>query len=92
MPRFFFHMATKGMQLTDDIGRELTCLSAAHLHAHLLAHKTSARLPPGETVGWMVNVADENGDVPLVVLFPNGIYGGRAGGFGQRPPDAVALE
>ena len=92
MPRFFFHMATKGMQLNDDIGRELTCLSAAHLHAHLLVHKTAARLPPGETVGWMVNVAYENGDVPLVVLFPNGLYAGRSGNLGMRPADAVARE
>jgi hypothetical protein len=85
MPKFFFHVSTKETQLTDERGRNLPCLEAAHEHAYLQVRRLIARLPADETVGWRVSVMDEHGDVPLVVLFPSGHYSRDRVAFGRRP-------
>ena len=70
MPKFFFHMATKGHQVTDKIGCTLDSLSDAHTHAIGLIHRSCAHLEPKDTEGWMINVADASGRGLLIVLFP----------------------
>jgi hypothetical protein len=70
MPKFFFHMATKGHQVTDKIGRTLDSLSDAHTHAVDLIYRSCAHLEPKDTEGWMINVADASGRSLLIVLFP----------------------
>ncbi len=70
MPKYFFHMATKDQQVTDEVGRTFDSLSDAHMHAVGLIYRSCAHLQSKDTVGWMINVADASGRVLLAVLFP----------------------
>jgi Domain of unknown function (DUF6894) len=69
MPLYFFHMATKDRQVTDKLGRTFDSLSDAYMHAVELVYRSSRHLSPKDTEGWMINVADASGRVPLAVLF-----------------------
>ena len=73
MPRYFFHMASKEAQLVDSKGREMAYLAAAHECALGLIHKTMHYLPAEDSKGWMVKVANTEGHVDLVVLFPSAL-------------------
>lgn len=77
MPRYFFHMAQIGRQLSDEKGRETSSLSAAYEHALHMIHKTMSYLVAEETDGWMVNIANASGRVELTVLFPKRCVGYR---------------
>ncbi len=70
MPKYFFHMATKDQQVTDEVGRTFDSLSDAHMHAVGVIYRSCAHLQSKDTEGWMINVADASGRVSLAVLFP----------------------
>ena len=71
MPRYFFHMTSRETQLVDSRGREMASLAAAHECAVGLIYKTMHYLPAEGSKGWMVEVANTEGHVDLVVLFPS---------------------
>jgi Domain of unknown function (DUF6894) len=70
MPRFFFHMATRTEQVSDENGKELRDLAAAHDHALHLIYRAMCSLREEQTVGWMIKVATEAESTTLTVLFP----------------------
>ena len=72
MPQYFFHMAKKGRQIIDKHGRTFDCLSDAYMHAVGLVYRACAHLEPEDREGWMINIADASGRVPLAVLFSRG--------------------
>ena len=85
MPQYFFHMATKDRQVTDKYGRTFDSLSDAYIHAVGLIYRSCAHLNPKDTEGWMINVADASGRVPLAVLFSR-CYVGRTQQSYHTPP------
>jgi hypothetical protein len=67
MPRYFFHLVSASNPVRDTEGVELTGLDAAHWHAmHLIFRLRTQAAEAGEN--WVVEVGDESGAVPLVVL------------------------
>lgn len=67
MPRYFFHVVSPTNPVRDTRGVELTGLGAAHWHAMHLVYRL--RTHGGEaSEDWVVEVGDESGAVPLVVL------------------------
>jgi hypothetical protein len=67
MPRYFFHLASPTNPVRDTQGVELTGLNAAHWHAmHLVYRIRTHTSEAGDD--WVVEVSDESGAIPLVVL------------------------
>jgi hypothetical protein len=69
MNRFFFNLASKGNIISDEKGRDLSDLAAAHRQAMLLIHKFIA-LEQEDWRGWWINVTDASQRSVLSVLFP----------------------
>jgi hypothetical protein len=67
MPRYFFHLVSSSRVLKDRQGTTLRSLSAAHWYAVKLVYYLHANMPEAKD-DWIVEVADENGTIPLVVL------------------------
>ena len=67
MPRYFFHLVPQTNPVRDTRGVELVGLNAAHWHAMHLIYRI--RTHAGEADDdWVVEVSDESGASPLVVL------------------------
>ena len=67
MPRYYFHVASPKNPVRDAYGVELAGLDAAHWHAMHLVYRLREHAPEaGED--WVIEVSDETGAVPLVVL------------------------
>lgn len=67
MPRYYFHIVWPGNSVRDTHGVELAGLDAAHWHAmHLIYRLRAHSLDAVED--WVIEIGDENGAVPLVVL------------------------
>lgn len=67
MPRYYFHLVSPSHPVRDTQGVELTGLDAAHWHAMHLIYRL--RTHAGDAAeDWVVEVGDETGAVPLVVL------------------------
>lgn len=67
MPRYYFHLKSPSRPVRDKTGVELSGLEAAHWHAMRLAYRL--REHAAETgEDWVLNVADESGAIPLVLL------------------------
>jgi Domain of unknown function (DUF6894) len=70
MARYFFHMATRTQQISDEKGKEVKDLAEAHEHALHLIHRAMCSLRSEQTSGWMIKVLPESGGTSLTVLFP----------------------
>ena len=70
MPRYFFHMATRADQVSDENGKELKDLAAAHDHALHLIHRAMCSLRDEQMSGWMIKIDPEIEGTSLTVLFP----------------------
>jgi Domain of unknown function (DUF6894) len=70
MQRYFFHLASKDQKFFDNKGRDMDSLYAAYQYALRLFQKSGAYFAPEEFEGWRMNIANEIGQVKLVVLFP----------------------
>jgi hypothetical protein len=67
MPRYYFHVVSTKNPVRDAHGVELAGLDAAHWHAmHLVYRLREHVAEAGED--WVIEVSDETGAVPLVVL------------------------
>lgn len=67
MPRYFFHIVSDTNPVRDARGVELSGLNAAHWHAmHLIYRLRTHAIEAGDD--WVVEVSDESGARPLVVL------------------------
>lgn len=67
MPRYYFHVVSPRNPVHDGYGVELTGLDAAHWHAMRLVYRLREHAPEtGED--WVIEVSDETGASPLVVL------------------------
>jgi hypothetical protein len=67
MPRYFFHLVSPTNPVRDTQGVVLTGLNAAHWHAVHLVYRL--RTHAGEAGDdWVLEVGDESGAIPLVVL------------------------
>lgn len=67
MPRYFFHLVSASNPVRDTKGVELAGLNAAHWHAmHLVYRLRTQAAEAGED--WVLEVGDESGAIPLVVL------------------------
>jgi hypothetical protein len=67
MPRYYFHVVSPRNPVRDVHGVELAGLDAAHWHAMHLVYRL--REHAGETSeDWVIEVSDETGARPLVVL------------------------
>jgi hypothetical protein len=67
MPRYFFHVASRSNPVRDRTGVELAGLNAAHWHAmHLIYRLRDHAAEAGED--WVLEVSDETGAIPLVLL------------------------
>ena len=67
MPRYYFHLKSPTNPVRDRTGVELAGLTAAHWHGMRLVYRL--REHAAETgEDWVLEVADESGAIPLVVL------------------------
>ena len=67
MPRYYFHVASPRNPVRDAHGVELAGLDAAYCHAMHLVYRLREHAPEtGED--WVIEVSDETGARPLVVL------------------------
>lgn len=67
MPRYYFHVVSRKNPVRDAYGVELAGLDAAHWHAMHLVYRLREHAPEaGED--WVIEVGDETGARPLVVL------------------------
>ena len=67
MPRYYFHVVSPRNPVRDAHGVELAGLDAAHWHAMHLVYRLREHAPEtGED--WVIEVSDETGARPLVVL------------------------
>ena len=67
MPRYYFHLASPRNPVRDAHGVELAGLDAAYWHAMHLVYRLREHAPEtGED--WVIEVSDETGARPLVVL------------------------
>ena len=67
MPRYYFHVVSPRNPVRDSHGVELAGLDAAHWHAMHLVYRLREHAPEtGED--WVIEVSDELGARPLVVL------------------------
>jgi uncharacterized protein DUF6894 len=67
MPRYYFHVVSPKNPVRDAYGVELAGLDAAHWHAMHLVYRLREHAPEaGED--WVIEVSDETGARPLVVL------------------------
>jgi hypothetical protein len=67
MPRYYFHVVSPRNPVRDAHGVELAGLDAAHWHAMHLVYRLREHAPEtGED--WVIEVSDELGARPLVVL------------------------
>lgn len=67
MPRYYFHVVSPKNPVRDAHGVELAGLDAAHWHAMRLVYRLREHAPEtGED--WVIEVSDETGARPLVVL------------------------
>ena len=67
MPRYFFHFAWRHDAARDTEGVELEGLGAAYLHAMEMLHRVRANFPEAGD-DWVIEISDEAGQKPLVVL------------------------
>jgi Domain of unknown function (DUF6894) len=67
MPRYYFHVVSAARSVRDTRGVELAGLDAAHWHAMHLIYRLRTHAQ-GAAEDWVVEIADETGAVPLVVL------------------------
>jgi hypothetical protein len=67
MPRFYFHVTSTVNPVKDTRGVELAGLDAAHWHAMHLVYRLRTEAAAGDE-DWVIEVSDETGATPLVVL------------------------
>ena len=67
MPRYYFHVVSPRNPVRDAHGVELAGLDAAHWHAMHLVYRLREHAPETEE-DWVIEVSDETGARPLVVL------------------------
>ena len=67
MPRYFFHFVWPNDAVRDTKGVELEGLEAAYRHAIGLVHQMRVRFSDADN-NWLVEISDETGGKPLVVL------------------------
>lgn len=69
MPRYFFHVTSSTNPVRDANGVELDGLNAAHWHAmHLVYRLRTSDSHADMSDDWILEVSDENGATPLVLL------------------------
>lgn len=88
MPRYFFHLVSPDHVVRDNDGLELDGLAAAHWRAVKLVHKMHVHLPDAGD-DWRIEITDETGGKPLVVL-PSSVPMRRLRGYAQ--PRGLALK
>ena len=67
MPRYFFHFVWPNDAVRDTKGVELEGLEAAYRHAIGLVHQVRVRFSEADN-NWLIEISDETGGKPLVVL------------------------
>jgi hypothetical protein len=67
MPRYFFYFVWPGDAVRDTRGVELEGLEAAYRHAIGLVHQVRVRFSDADN-NWLIEISDETGGKPLVVL------------------------
>jgi hypothetical protein len=67
MPRYFFHFVWPNDAVRDTKGVELEGLEAAYRHAIGLVHQVHVRFSEADN-NWLIEISDETGGKPLVVL------------------------
>ena len=67
MPRYFFHLLGDAQVILDDEGVLLEELNAAHSYGRKLQRQIREFSPEGSRE-WTVKIADESGDIRLVIL------------------------
>jgi hypothetical protein len=79
MPLYFFHFVWADDAVRDTKGVELEGLGAAYRHALGLVHRVRIRFPDAGD-DWLIEIGDETGRKPLVIL------PARIPVFGRRRP------
>ena len=67
MPRYFFHFVWGNDAVRDTEGVELAGLGGAYLHAMEMLLRVRVNFPEAGD-GWVIEISDEAGRKPLVVL------------------------
>ncbi len=79
MPRYFFHFVWGNDAVRDTEGVELEGLGTAYWHAMEMLHRVRVKFPDAGD-DWLIEISDEAGRRPLVVLPAS------APVFGRRRP------
>ncbi|HVL74122.1 MAG TPA: hypothetical protein VM434_19795 [Beijerinckiaceae bacterium] len=70
MPRYFFHVRTDTEFIPDEQGAVLRDVKGAHRHALAFIQRVLPAVPDEDLRRWRLEVASEDGDERLTVLFP----------------------
>jgi hypothetical protein len=74
MPRFYLHLCAPGQVFKDDIGSDLSSLSAAHTRALLLANRVMTFFDFADRTSdfrrWTVEITDDEQHPLMTVKFP----------------------
>jgi hypothetical protein len=71
MAKFYFHISSNEVYMPDQVGVEMSDLNAAYRHALKIIHNSMLYITD-ELIwqGWLVKIADEDGQSLLNVLYP----------------------
>ena len=70
MPRFYFHLTSKGSHIADDSGKELDTLNDAYEHAWKLIYKILFHVGYDDAKAWKIVISNEEHDAQIIVPFP----------------------
>jgi hypothetical protein len=88
MPRFYFHLRAPGQVFADNMGGELSDLSAAHARALLLADRVMMIFGFADRTSdfrrWTVDVTDEKHRSLITVRFPLNFPRGKRNAVASR--------
>jgi hypothetical protein len=69
MPRFYFNLASKDANITDDFGKELDTLHDAYVDARKLIDKILFRVGHDDAEAWKVVILNDQHDAQMIVPF-----------------------
>ncbi len=70
MPRFYFHLASKDSDISDDCGKELASTNDAYMHARKLVDQILLHVGYDDAENWRVIISNDENDAQMIVSFP----------------------
>jgi Zn-dependent M16 (insulinase) family peptidase len=69
MPRFYFDLTSKDVQITDEVGKDLDTLNEAYDYAQKLIEKILFHVGYNDADKWKVFISNKEHDAQMIVPF-----------------------